>query len=100
MKCKLYVTSAGHSKLADNLQCRRTKHLVLLIGQGLGWCHNNTVTGMNTNRIQIFHITYGNAISVAVAHYLILDLFPSGNTSLHKNLTYTGKTKTILKDLY
>ena len=99
MKCKLYVTSTGHSQLADNLECRRTKHLVLLIGQGLGWCHNDTVTGMNTNRIQVLHITYGNAISVAVTHYLILDLFPSGNTSLHKNLTHTRKTKTIGKNL-
>jgi len=54
---------------------------------------------MDTNRVNVLHVADCDAVSCAVSHYLVLDLFPSGDTSLYKNLAYTGKTETILKDL-
>ena len=55
---------------------------------------------MHTNRVNIFHITYRNAVSVSVTHYFVLNLFPSCNTALYQNLSYTGKTKSVLQDLH
>ena len=54
---------------------------------------------MYTNRIQVFHITNGDAVACTVTHYFVLDFFPSGDTSLYQNLAYTGKTQTIFQDL-
>ena len=55
---------------------------------------------MNTHRINVFHITYSNAVPFAVPHHLILNLFPACNAALHKYLSHTGKTQTILQNLY
>ena len=54
---------------------------------------------MHTNRVNILHVADSNAVPCTISHYLILDLFPSGNAPLYQYLTYTGKTKTILKNL-
>ena len=95
----LYVTSSGNIQLADNVQRGSSQHLVLLITQCLGRCNYNTVTGMHTNRINIFHITYSNAVSIAVTHHFILNLFPSSNTTLYQYLSDTGKSETIFQNL-
>ena len=44
---------------------------------------------MDTNRVNVLHVADCDAVSCAVSHYLVLDLFPSGDTSLYKNLAYT-----------
>ena len=100
MQCILYVTSSCNIQLTDNIQCRSTKHLILFISQRLRRCYNDTVTGMNAARLNIFHITYSNTVTIAVTHHLILDLFPSGDTTLNQNLTNTRKTKSIFQNLY
>ena len=100
MKSILYVTSTCNIQFTNDIQCGGTKHLILFISQRLRWSYYDTVSCMDTHRINIFHITYCNAVSISVTHYLILDLFPSCNTAFYKDLTYTGKTKSVLKDLY
>ncbi len=32
------------------------------------------ISGMHTNRIDILHVTYGDAVSVRITHYFVLDL--------------------------
>ena len=54
---------------------------------------------MYTDRIDIFHVTHGDTVAVRITHYLILDLFPACDTTLNQHLAYTGKTKSICKDL-
>ena len=54
---------------------------------------------MNANRIQILHVADGDHVAGAVAHYLVLNLFPSGNAALYQNLSYTGKAQAVLQDL-
>ena len=44
---------------------------------------------MNTNRIQILHITYGNTGTVRITHNLVLNLFPARDTTLNQYLTDT-----------
>ena len=70
-----------------------------VISKGLGRSYYNTVTGMDADRVNIFHVADGNYIACAVTHYLVLDLFPSCDAALYQNLSYTGETKTICKNL-
>ena len=99
IQCVLHVTSSGDAQLGDNVQRRSTQHLVLLVTQGLGWSHYDTVSGVNADRVNVFHITYGDAVSCTVAHYFILDFFPSGDAALYQNLANTGETQTVGKNL-
>ena len=88
MKGKLHVAAACDFQFADNIQRGGTQHLVLLIPQGLGGSHHDTVSGVHTHRINIFHVADGNHIAGAVPHHLILDLFPSGNTALYQHFSH------------
>ena len=98
IQCILYITSAGNTQFCDNIQSRSTQHLVFFITQSLRRCHNDTVTGMYTYRVDIFHITYGNTVACGITHYLVLNFLPSGNAAFHKDLTYTGKAKAIFQN--
>ena len=55
---------------------------------------------MYAHRIDIFHIADGDHITGTVTHYLVLDLFPAGDTALHQYLSHAGKTQTVLQDLF
>ena len=98
MQCKLYVTSSRNLQLTDNVQRRSTEHLILFISKGLGRSYYNTVTGMDADRIDIFHVTYGNTVSCTVAHNFVLDFFPAADTSFYQNLSDTGKTQTVFQN--
>jgi len=54
---------------------------------------------MNAHRIDVFHVADGDHVSGAVAHYLVLDLLPAGNTPLHQDLSHTGKAQAVFQDL-
>ena len=95
----LDVAAAGNVQLADDIQGRGTQHLVLLIAQGLGGSYDDTVAGVYADRVDIFHVTYGDAVAGAVAHNLILDLFPACNAALYQNLAHTGKSETVGQNL-
>ena len=53
---------------------------------------------MHTYRVNIFHIADCDAVTCTVTHYLIFNFFPSGNTTLYQNLSYTGKTKAVFQN--
>ena len=98
MKCILYVTSTCNSKLCNNIQSRSTKHLIFFVSKCLGWCNYNRVTCMDTNRVNVFHVADCDTVSCAVSHYLIFNFLPSCDAAFYQNFSYSGKTKTILKD--
>ena len=95
----LYVASAGDTELGDDVECGSTQHLILFISQGLGRCYDNTVSGVNADRVDVLHVADGDAVSYAVPHYLVLDLFPSGDTSFNEYFADTGKTESVREDL-
>ena len=92
MKCILYVTSTCNTKLIYNVKCRCSKHLIFFIWKCLWRSNYNTITCMYTNWIDILHITYSYACSVAVTHYLIFDFLPARYTSFNKNFTNSWKS--------
>ena len=99
IQCILYVTSTCNVQLADDVQRRSTQHLVLFVSKCLRRSYYDTVSCMHTNRINIFHITYGNAIACAVTHDLVLNFLPSGDATLYQNLSHTRKTKSVFQNL-
>ena len=54
---------------------------------------------MHTNRVNVFHVTNRNTVSCRITHYLILNLFPSGDAALNQTLSDTAQTKTIGADI-
>ena len=99
MQSVLDVAAAGNVQLTDDIESRGPKHLVFFISQGLRGSHYDAVSCMDTYGINIFHITYGNAVACTVPHDLIFDLFPACNAPFYKNLSHTGKSETICKNL-
>ena len=53
---------------------------------------------MHADRVNIFHVTYRDAVARAVAHHFVLNFFPSRDAALHKHLSHTGKTQAVFKD--
>ena len=96
----LHVAASGNVQLADDVQGGGTEHLVLLVPQRLGGRHDDTVSCVHAYRVDIFHITYSNAVAVAIPHYLVLDLFPSRDAALYKHLPHAGETQAVLQDLH
>ena len=95
----LYIAPASNIQLADNIQRRGTEHLILLIAQCLGGSHHNTVSRMYAYRINVFHVTYGDTVALAVPHHLIFDFLPSCNAPFHQHLPYPGKPEAVFQDL-
>ena len=96
---KLAVAAALNAQLGDDIQRGGTQHLVFLIGQSLAGCHNDGVTGMHADRVQVFHVTYGDHIALVVTHHFVFDLFPTGDALFHKDLMDGGKTQAVGCDL-
>ena len=90
MQSELYVTSAFHSQLGNDIQGGVTEHLVLFIPEGLRRRHYDTVASMHAHRVNVFHITDGDTGAVSVPHYLVLNLFPAGDAALHEHLSHTA----------
>ena len=53
---------------------------------------------MDTNRVDIFHIADSDAVSCAVTHYFVFDFFPACDTSFYQDLSYSGKTQSVLQN--
>ena len=51
--------------------------MVFAVGERLGWSHYYTFAGVNSERIEILHITHGDAIVVTVAYHLVFHFFPA-----------------------
>ena len=53
---------------------------------------------MDTDRINIFHITYCDAVTFCIAHHFVLDLFPARDTAFYKNLTYKYDNGVVVEE--
>mmetsp|Transcript_14351 Transcript_14351/g.31136 ORF Transcript_14351/g.31136 Transcript_14351/m.31136 type:complete len:348 (-) Transcript_14351:2028-3071(-) len=86
MESILDVALADNSKMTDDTDGGITKHVIFFIGKGLGRCHDDTVTCVDTKRIKVLHVAYGDAVVVSITDDLVLDLLPSLHTLLNQNL--------------
>ena len=63
--------------MTDNLDGQCTQLVVLAIGQRLTWCHDNRLTSMDAQRVEVLHVTDGDTVVVAVAYHLVFNLLPA-----------------------
>ena len=64
----------------------RAKCVVLVVGKCLRRSDDNALAGVNTHRIYILHIAYGDAVVRGVAHDLVFNLFPAGEIFFYEDL--------------
>ncbi|KAH3660696.1 hypothetical protein OGATHE_005028 [Ogataea polymorpha] len=82
----LHITFSNNTKVTDNLDGSRSEHVVLLVRKRLRRSNHNRVSSVDSQWVEILHITDGDAVSDSVSDHLVLDLFPSFQRLLHKNL--------------
>jgi len=82
----LNVALSYHTEMTDNLDGGRSEHVVLLIRKGLRRGHDNRVTGVDTQRIEVLHVTHGDAVVLGVANDFILGFLPALETLLYQDL--------------
>ena len=96
---KLAVAAALNAQLGDDIQSSGAQHLILVVAQGLGGCHDDGVAGVDAHGVQVLHVADGDDIALVVTHHLILDLFPARNALFHEDLVDGRQTQAVGADL-
>ena len=73
----LHVTLADDADVADNLDGEFAKHVVVFVGKSLRWSDYDTFAGVDTERVEVFHVADCDTVVKAVAHYFIFHFFPA-----------------------
>jgi hypothetical protein len=72
--------------MAYHLDCEVMEELALLSAECLSRSNYDRLTCMDSERVEVLHITDSDAVVITVTHYLILDLLPSLERLLDENL--------------
>ena len=80
--------------MTDDLDGQCTQLMVFRIGQCLRGSNHDRLARMDAQRVEVLHVTHGDAVVVAVAHYLIFDFLPALQTLLHQHLR--GERESLL----
>ena len=65
--------------------------VVFVIRQRLRGSDDDTLTGMDTERVEVLHITDGDTVVVAVTYDLVLDFLPALEALLYEDLRGEGE---------
>ena len=60
--------------------------MILRIAQGLRWSDDDTLTSMDSQWVEVLHVTNCDTVVVTVANYLILNLLPALQALLYQYL--------------
>mmetsp|Transcript_3258 Transcript_3258/g.5531 ORF Transcript_3258/g.5531 Transcript_3258/m.5531 type:complete len:870 (+) Transcript_3258:2518-5127(+) len=82
----LNVTLTNDTKVANDLESGLTKHEVLIVGKSLRRGNDDRVTGVDTERVEVFHVTHGHTVVLAIANNFVLNLLPSAEILVDNNL--------------
>jgi len=88
---KLNVTFPDNAQAADDLQRNAAKLMVLFVSQRLAGSDDDTLSGMNSKRIDVLHVAHGNTVVVLIAHDFVFELFPTRQVFLNQNLCRMGE---------
>ena len=78
--------------MADDSDGDVAELLKLRVGQGLRGSNDNTLTGMDTERVEVLHIADRDTVVILITHHFVLDLFPPLETLLHQYLWGKGES--------
>ncbi|KAG2007663.1 hypothetical protein GB937_008476 [Aspergillus fischeri] len=82
----LHVTFTNNTEVADNLDGSGTEHVVLFIRKGLTGSNDNTVTGMDTQRVKVLHVADSDTVVGSITDDFVLDLLPALEGLLDQDL--------------
>ncbi|MBA7706557.1 hypothetical protein ES703_115411 [subsurface metagenome] len=82
----MYIAAALNPQRPDNLEAGCPQHLVLFIGHSLAGSDNDAIAGMDSHRVNIFHITNDDAVIGAVFAYLVFYFLPASYRFLQQHL--------------
>ena len=82
----LHVALAHDADVADNLDGQGAEFMIFGVGKRLRGCNHNRLARVNAKRVEVLHVTDGNAIVVTVAHHLVLDFLPTLQRLLNQHL--------------
>ena len=74
--------------------------MVLPVRQRLGWAHHDRVPGVDSDRVQIFHVADGDGGVIRVPDHLVLDLLIAPHTLLHEDLAHRRKFESRCQELF
>jgi hypothetical protein len=87
----LDVALSDNAKMSDDPDGSCAEHVVVLVGESLRGSNDDGVTSVNTKRVEVLHVTNGNAVVLAITNNFVLDLLPALHTALNKNLRAGGE---------
>ncbi|GKT92902.1 LOW QUALITY PROTEIN: hypothetical protein Ct61P_10752 [Colletotrichum tofieldiae] len=87
----LDVALSDNTQVADDVDSRGTKHVVVFVGQGLRRSNNDGVTGVNAERVEVLHVAHRDAVVLRITNNLVLNLLPALHTALDEHLRTGGK---------
>jgi hypothetical protein len=87
----LNIALANDTQVTDDLDGSSTEHVVLLVRQGLTRGNDDTVTGVNSERVEVLHVANSDTVVVSVTDDLVLNLLPALEGLLNKNLGREGQ---------
>ena len=72
--------------MADYLDGKLPEELHIVIVEGLAWSHHDTLSGMDAERVEVFHVADSYAVVVPVPDHLVFYFFPALQRFLDKDL--------------
>src|SRR6185503_10421249 len=89
---ELHVGTAGIDADLAQARNRGVAHdLIFLVGERLRGRHRDRVPGVHAHRIEILDRAHDDAVVLAVAHHLHLELFPADHRLLDED--FAGRTR-------
>jgi hypothetical protein len=82
----LDIALANDTQVTDDLNGSGTEHVVLLVRQSLGGSDHDTVTSVDTQRVEVLHVANSDTVVVGITNNLVLDLLPALEGLLNENL--------------
>ena len=82
----LHITFSHDSDVTDDADAQRPQFVVFRIGQRLRGSNHDTFTGMNAERVKVFHVAHRDTVVIPVAHHFVFNLFPSFQALLYQHL--------------
>ena len=87
----LDVALADDADVAHDVDGLLAEEVALVVGQGLAGSDHDALTGVDAERVEILHVADRDAVVVAVAHHLELDLLPAPQGLLDEHLGREGE---------
>ena len=100
VQCELYVTTTFDFQRADDFQSAVTQHVEVCIAQCQDRSHNDGVTCVYTNGVDVFHTADGDGVVCAVTHYFEFDFFVAFYAFFYQYLVYGREFQGVFHDFY